>query len=327
MNLLQKGGMIMKTAAKTTLSSLSEIQAPQTPYTATHQGVAGFLYTEISVYLKAREPKCRIMAAPFAVFLKIKGRICLLPDIAVVQDEGKIDEEGCHGAPDWVIEVVSSSSREADYGQKLGIYINTGVREYWIVDPEKKLIVVYCLEHPDVPGIYHFGDIIKSDIYPDLIIDSSQLDHIQYQKAADIRNSMDEGMAASLAAAVKKALSETDSPDAFSDSSASISTDLMEDIITEVLSAAKQQADTRHLTYPEDSAAEGQDMPEAFADPAEVKSFILEHLADFVAAGNKGQLMKAAMSALKGRAESRLVNEAVAELLKEKNNNDQNIPK
>ena len=286
--------------------------------TATHQNIVGCLFTEISVYLKAREPQCRIMAAPFAIFLKNAGKICLQKDIVVVQDEGKLDEEGCHGAPDWVVEVVSSSSREWDYGQKLGIYINAGVREYWIVDSEKKLIVAYCLDHPDVPAIYHFGDIIKSDIYPDLIIDSSLLDHIQYKKAADTRDSQYGDTVASLAAAVTKALEETDSLASLSASSASpasIPADLVEDIITEVLNAAGQQAGILQPTNTENPDPAGEDGA-ALADPADVKNYILEHFADLAAARNKGQLMKAAMGALKGRADSKAVNEAVAEICK-----------
>lgn len=306
----------METAKTIVSNAAKDLRASAHLPTATHQSIAGCLFTEISVYLKARQPQCRIMAAPFAVFLKNAGNICLQPDIVIVQDESKLDEEGCHGAPDWVIEVVSSSSRESDYGQKLGIYINAGVREYWIVDSEKKLIVAYCLEHPDVPAIYHFGDIIKSDIYPDLIIDSSQLDHIQYKKAADTRNSQDGDTVASLAAAVTKALSEAGSLTSLSASPASISADLVKDIITEVLNTAKRQPGTQRPTRQESPGSAGENAPAAMTDPAEVKNFILEHFADLAAAGNKAQLMKAAMTALKGRAESKVINEAVAELFK-----------
>lgn len=243
----------METTKTTVPKSAEGLRASTHFPTATHQSIAGCLLTEISVYLRAREPECRAVAASFAVFFKNSEKICVQPDIAVVQDEDKLDEEGCQGAPDWVIEIVSPASRELDYGQKLGIYIREGVREYWIVDPEKKLIVTYCLEHPDVPAIYRFGEIVKSDIYPDLVIDSSLLDRIQYKKAAVTRDSQD--------------------------------------------------GDTSAL-------------PTALTDPTEVKSFILEHFADLAAAGNKGQLLKAAMSTLKGRAESKVVNEAVAEICK-----------
>ena len=60
------------------------------------------------------------------------------PDISVVCDENKLDDKGCNGAPDWIIEIVSPGSRRMDYGIKLFKYRSAGVREYWIVDPENK---------------------------------------------------------------------------------------------------------------------------------------------------------------------------------------------
>ena len=65
----------------------------------------------------------------------------LEPDIFVVCDQDKLDEKGCHGAPDWVIEVVSPGSREMDYYVKLALYEEAGVRLYWLVDIERKTIV------------------------------------------------------------------------------------------------------------------------------------------------------------------------------------------
>lgn len=71
----------------------------------------------------------------------------LEPDICVICDPSKLDETGCHGAPDWVIEIVSPSSKARDYFKKLFKYRSAGVREYWIVDPAKKAVNVYQLEH------------------------------------------------------------------------------------------------------------------------------------------------------------------------------------
>ncbi len=303
----------MKTQ-KSAFSALSEAHPAEMPIpTATHQGVTGCLFTEISVYLKAREPQCRVMAAPFAVFLADSPGICLQPDIVIVQDGGKLDEEGCHGAPDWVIEVVSESSRASDYGQKLGIYINAGVREYWIVDPEKKLIVTYFLDHPDVPVLYRFGDILKSDIYPDLVIDSSHLSQIRYKKTAKLREGGKEDIAAALAAAVRKALSGTDSL-------SSVPEGLVEEIVARELRAAglpaKASMPPKARTSAGPGPAAGGALPPALTDPAEVKAYILEHFATLAAAKNKGPLMKAAMSALKGRAEGKTVSEAVSDLCK-----------
>lgn len=84
---------------------------------ATHQEIIGCLFTETAVYLRAKDERCRIMMSPFAVFLKDDGRNYLKPDISVVCDKERLDEEGCHGAPDWVIEVVSPASKALDYGK------------------------------------------------------------------------------------------------------------------------------------------------------------------------------------------------------------------
>lgn len=64
----------------------------------------------------------------------------------MICDLSKLDEKGCHGAPDWIIEVVSPSSKRMDYFRKLFKYNSAGVREYWIVDPIKELVTVYNFE-------------------------------------------------------------------------------------------------------------------------------------------------------------------------------------
>lgn len=67
------------------------------------------------------------------------------PDISVICDTDKLNDKGCNGAPDWIIEIVSPGSRRMDYSVKLFKYRSAGVREYWIVDPEKHRITVHDL--------------------------------------------------------------------------------------------------------------------------------------------------------------------------------------
>jgi len=273
--------------------------------TTTHQRAVGCLFTEIAVYLRAREEKSRVISSPFAVFLEEDGKRCE-PDLAVICDEEKLDEEGCHGAPDWVVEVVSSGSRRADYGRKLGAYIDAGVREYWIVDPEKKVITVFDLEEPDVPVIHPFGDIVKSCIYRDLLIDSSQLDDIRYRKASP-RARGQEDLVSSLVSAVKKALLDENCR-------GEVPGGLVEHVIARELGAAGGQEDAAaEQEYP-GAAAETVQRPPEGVSAAEVRAYIEDNFAELAASKNKGQLMKAVMGALKGRADSRVVNEAVAEL-------------
>ena len=95
------------------------------------------------------------------------------PDISVICDKNKLNDKGCSGAPDWIIEIVSPSSRRMDYYIKLFKYRAAGVREYWIVDPDKNRIMVYNFDNEDTAD-YTFSDIVKVGIYEDFSIDFSQ---------------------------------------------------------------------------------------------------------------------------------------------------------
>lgn len=91
------------------------------------------------------------------------------PDISVICDLSKLNEKGCYGAPDWVIEIVSESSRKMDYAIKLFKYRSAGVREYWIVDFKKQRIIVYCFEHDEMDE-YSLEDEIPVGIYENFFI-------------------------------------------------------------------------------------------------------------------------------------------------------------
>lgn len=94
----------------------------------------------------------------------------LEPDISVICDRDKINDRGCIGAPDWVIEIVSPSTQQMDYGIKLFQYRMAGVREYWIVNPLKHTVMVYDFEREQGTGQYVFGDVIPACIFEDLYI-------------------------------------------------------------------------------------------------------------------------------------------------------------
>lgn len=97
------------------------------------------------------------------------------PDISVICDKGKLNDKGCNGAPDWIIEIVSPSTSRIDYGIKLFKYRSAGVREYWIVNPYKKSVMVYDLEKDEQSNQYDFDDAIYSCIYKDLKINIAPL--------------------------------------------------------------------------------------------------------------------------------------------------------
>ena len=139
-----------------------------------HQEVTGELYRKIANYIFSKKGNCKPYITPFAVFLNKDDKNYVEPDISVVCDKNKLNDQGCLGAPDWIIEVVSPGSRRMDYMTKLFKYRTAGVREYWIVDKQKNRIMVYNFQNDDVAE-YTFDDLVKAGIYTDLEIDFSEL--------------------------------------------------------------------------------------------------------------------------------------------------------
>ena len=139
-----------------------------------HQKLLGEIHTLINNYIKSKGGSCEVLPAPFAVFINKDRYNYVEPDISVICDKTKLDERGCHGAPDWVIEIVSPSSRQMDYYRKLFKYSSAGVREYWIVDPERNRVLVYNFETEEFQECT-FADSVKAGIYEDFYIDFSEL--------------------------------------------------------------------------------------------------------------------------------------------------------
>ncbi len=140
------------------------------PPARTHQRLVSQLTKTIGHYIDSNSGSCEVYPAPFAVFLNNDEHTYVEPDISVICDTSKLDEKGCHGAPDWVIEIVSPSSIQMDYMRKLIKYNDAGVREYWIVNPIKETVMTYIFENEWEPSQYTFEDVIPVHIYPDLSI-------------------------------------------------------------------------------------------------------------------------------------------------------------
>lgn len=140
-----------------------------------HQEILSFLHATIYNYITQNKGGCKVYPAPFAVFLFADDTKYLEPDISVICNKDKLDDHGCNGAPDWIIEIVSPISRPMDYYTKLSLYRSAGVREYWIVDPMKQTVLVYDMEHTADPASYSFNDMIKVNIFDNLEIDFSML--------------------------------------------------------------------------------------------------------------------------------------------------------
>ena len=145
------------------------------PPSRKHQEILSFLHAAIYNYIAKNNGSCKVYPAPFAVFLSADDSKYLEPDLSVICDKNKLNDRGCHGAPDWIIEIVSPGSRAMDYYTKLYLYRSAGVREYWIVDPIKQTILVYDIVNDSAPAIYSFTDIIKVNTFHDLKIDFSAI--------------------------------------------------------------------------------------------------------------------------------------------------------
>ncbi len=145
------------------------------PPSARHQDIVFSISRKIADYIDAHRGDCKIYLAPYAVFLNADDKNYVEPDISVICDKSKLDDRGCIGAPDWVIEVASPGTERMDYGIKLFKYRSSGVREYWIVNPMKRAVNVFDLACGNASALYAFDDQIPVCIYEDLTIDIQEL--------------------------------------------------------------------------------------------------------------------------------------------------------
>ena len=140
------------------------------PPSTKHQRIVSDLHYQIKAYISDNHGECEVFPAPFAVFLSQENyRNYVEPDLSVICDPDKLDDKGCHGAPDWIIEIVSPSSKSMDYYKKLFLYRTAGVREYWVVDPDRTVVTVYNFERDSMVE-YNFGGDVPVGIYKDFAI-------------------------------------------------------------------------------------------------------------------------------------------------------------
>lgn len=133
-----------------------------------HQKILGYLFSRIVNYINAKGGACEVYPAPFAVRLFDDRKTIVEPDISVICDKARLTDQGCSGAPDWIIEIISPGTPGHDYIKKLNLYADAGVREYWIVNPMTRLIYVYHFEADRFKTLsYSFQDEIKGNIFED----------------------------------------------------------------------------------------------------------------------------------------------------------------
>ncbi len=144
------------------------------PPTRKHQRIVGELFATIREYINSNRGTCEINISPFAVFLNEDDTNYVEPDLCVICDPDKLTDKGCFGAPDWIIEVVSPGNRRMDYYTKLFKHRTASVKEYWIVDDERNLVIVYDFQNNSAAN-FTFSDDIPVCIYPEFHINLSSL--------------------------------------------------------------------------------------------------------------------------------------------------------
>lgn len=140
-----------------------------------HQTISTELTTILNTYIKNKKGSCKVFHAPFDVKLNDTPLTIVQPDLMIICDKSKLDGKRCNGAPDFIIEIVSPGNPSDDYIRKAYYYKNAGVREYWIMDPRRKIVTVNYFEKNIVSVQYPFDSIIKVNIYDDLLINFSEI--------------------------------------------------------------------------------------------------------------------------------------------------------
>ncbi|WP_407521027.1 Uma2 family endonuclease [Lacibacter sp. MH-610] len=148
-----------------------------------HQEVAGELFTQFKNYLKGKS--CKVYVAPFDVRLPKRAETndtniytVVQPDICVVCDEQKLDDKGCMGAPDLVVEILSPGNSKKEIRIKHELYEEAGVKEYWIVNPVEENAAVFILNKDgkyDGARLYGSGDMIPSVAVPGFAVNTNDI--------------------------------------------------------------------------------------------------------------------------------------------------------
>ncbi|OWY26119.1 Uma2 family endonuclease [Sphingobacteriales bacterium UPWRP_1] len=140
-----------------------------------HQQISGELFRQIANYLYKKN--CKVFDAPFDVRLPDKKKsspdnqifTVVQPDICIICDPAKLDERGCLGAPDFIIEIVSPATIKKDLNEKYRLYEESGVREYWIVQPNDQTVTVFTLSEAgqyQLRKIYSASEEVPVNIFP-----------------------------------------------------------------------------------------------------------------------------------------------------------------
>ena len=143
-----------------------------------HQAILGGVFARFYNFLEGKT--CKVFPAPFDVRLFYEDDesddTVVQPDISVICDNKKLGHEGCRGAPDLVVEILSPSNSAIEMQQKLELYRDAGVREYWVIDPENNKLTVYCFKKGTIiTKTYKNTDTVAVTVLMGLNIELEQL--------------------------------------------------------------------------------------------------------------------------------------------------------
>lgn len=140
-----------------------------------HQIISLQISMEFYRILKTKCKKCEVIPAPFCVVLSERNGVVVQPDISVICNRELLKDGICMGAPDLIVEIVSKNNKEYDYSDKLRIYHKYGVREYWIVDPEREQVLIYALGAGEAPNLAPFTEKVSSRVVKGLTLNLGKL--------------------------------------------------------------------------------------------------------------------------------------------------------
>ena len=130
-----------------------------------HQMIAGMVYARILAFIEKNKGDCIPFIAPADVQLDCDDRTMVQPDVFILCKQDRLRRFGICGAPDFVLEILSGSTRKKDMTVKLTKYMEAGVKEYWVIDSEKRLLIVYIGEEEGIPRLYPLQGDVGMNLY------------------------------------------------------------------------------------------------------------------------------------------------------------------
>ena len=147
--------------------------------TFTHQGIISEIAFQLESQIRKKKGPCKVVLSPMDVQFDEKDDTIVQPDLMIVCDRDKIKHFGILGAPDFILEVVSKSSRKKDGTIKLNKYAQYNVQEYWLIDPKRRSLVVYSCSNDYIPAVYPLDGSVPLEIYHgEILVDLSAVNDL-----------------------------------------------------------------------------------------------------------------------------------------------------